>query len=187
MTCAHGWRRDPARSRPAMARRGRLSCAGRMAAVLAVALTLAGCEFFRSPPPAPAAAPDPAELALVEAALRAEAALASLARAQAAGNPVGAQPPPALVPDELKEPVTLDWIGPLEGLAARLAERAGWAFVEAGPSPVVPLIVEVSVEALPTVLVLRDAGVQAGSAALLTVDAARREVRLDWAGEGDDV
>lgn len=83
--------------------------------------------------------------------------------------------------------MTLDWIGPLETLAASLAERAGFAFVEAGQRPPAPLLVEITADAAPLILVLRDAGIQAGEAATLTVDAAAGEVRLDWSPHQGDL
>ena len=157
-------------------------------ATLALLAVLQGCAFFeRMEEKADESAhvEDPAAILLSAAALEAQAALAALAQARAAENPTEAQPPPRLVPEELLAEVTLDWIGPLETLAASLAERAGFAFVEAGRRPPVPLLVEITADAAPLILVLRDAGIQAAEAATLTVDAAAGEVRLDWsANEG---
>ncbi|MDE0409553.1 MAG: DotD/TraH family lipoprotein [Alphaproteobacteria bacterium] len=127
--------------------------------------------------------PDPAEQRLAEAASRAELALTTLARIEVARTP----PPSALsladVPPELRRPVTLDWIGPVETLAETLAQYAGYRFAMAGPSPVRPAMVAVWAEDVSLIEVLRDAGLQAGSAATLVVDAGRRTVRLDWSGE----
>ena len=131
------------------------------------------------------AAPDPAETRLVEAALRAEAALSALARVRTGQAPQPAPPPPRRVPPELRRTVTLDWIGPLETLAGALAERAGYRFVTAGPAPVRPVIVRIDADGRALIDVLRDAGLQAGGAGALTVDAARRTVRLDWAAPGE--
>ncbi len=127
-----------------------------------------------APPPEPP--PDPAELRLTEAAVRAEASLAALARTS------GTEPAPAprIVPEPLLRRVTADWTGPLETLAARLAGQAGYAFAAAGPRPVRPPIVELRAKAQPLILVFRDLGLQAGSAAALTVDADRGRVQLDW-------
>jgi glycerophosphoryl diester phosphodiesterase len=72
--------------------------------------------------------------------------------------------------------------GPVEALAEELARRAGYRFAEAGRPPARPLIVSVEVDAKPLIAVLRDAGLRAGAAATLTVDAARRTVLLDWSG-----
>lgn len=149
---------------------------------------LAGCTLRA--PPAPSAvsaptAPDPAETLvpetrLIEAAERAERALASLARTLPAADRSSAMPALDLVPAALRRPVTLDWAGPLEGLVRALAERAGWRFLVAGRPPARPLIVTVEAEGEPLIAVLRDAGLRAGNAATLAVDAAARTVLLDW-------
>ena len=173
------------------------------AAGLAVLLAgpLAGCSAWVPEPSAVEvrAGPDPVEtlvpeLRLIEAAERAERALASLARALHApdrGTPWhsdSAMPALDSVPPPLKRPVTLDWAGPLEGLAQALAERAGYRFLTVGRPPARPLIVTVEAENRPLLAVLRDAGLRAGGAATLTVDAAAQTVLLDWTvrvpGEG---
>lgn len=156
--------------------------------VVAMLAILSGCAFFEAPPEEVTETEDPAAILLTEAALAAEAALAELAQARAADNPVEVQPPPSLVPDELLAERTFDWIGPLSTLTRHLAEEAGWEFVEAGERPPTPLIVEVRGEAMPLILALRDAGIQAAEAATLTVDAPRRQVRLDWtSSQGDTI
>ena len=139
--------------------------------------------------------PDPAEERLAEAASRAEAALTALAGIRAAqahppaaGIPAEAplsSPAPggSPVPPELRRLVTLDWIGPVETLAEALARRAGYRFLAAGSPPVRPATVDVTAEGTPLIEVLRDAGLQAGAAATLVVDAGNRTVRLDWSGE----
>lgn len=153
----------------------------RAAIALCMLLVLAGCGFFRaSEPEPPAAAEDPAATLLTSAALRAEAALAELAQARASENPIDAQPPPSLVPAELLAEVTVDWAGPLDALARRLAEEVGWNYIEAGPEPAVPPIVEIHATSSPVILILRDAGIQAADAAQVTVDARARQVRIDW-------
>ncbi len=152
-------------------------------ASLLAATLLQGCAFFgfmEEKPDEGTHVEDPAAILLAQAASEAQAALAALAQARAAENPTQAQPPPRLVPEELLAEVTMDWIGPLETLAEDLAERAGFAFIEAGNRPPAPLIVEIAADAAPIILVLRDAGIQAAEAATLTVDAAAGEVRLDW-------
>jgi len=143
----------------------------------------------------PAAHPDAAEARLADAAVRAEAALSALARIEAAQatppnaeRPVssslpGSSPVPAEVPPELRRPVTLDWIGPLEALAETLARYAGYRFVVAGAAPVRPVMAAVTAEETPLIEVLRDIGLQAGSAATLVVNASDGTVRLDWSGE----
>lgn len=127
-------------------------------------------------PPEPPPRPDPAELRLTEAAVRAEAALAALAGA------AGAEPAPVprIVPEALLARVTVDWIGPLETLTALLAERAGYEFATAGPRPARPPVAELRARERPLILAFRDLGLQAGAAAALTVDAERGRVQLDW-------
>ena len=118
-----------------------------LAGLLAVLLVgpLVGCTLRAPETPAASASlsPDPAEtrlpeLRLVEAAERAERALASLARTLPAPEPSARMPALASVPPALRRLVTLDWVGPLETLAASLARRAGWSFLEAGRPPARP-------------------------------------------------
>ena len=149
---------------------------------------LAGCASWTPGPPAVqvATAPDPAEtlvpeMRLVEAVERAERALASLARTVPAQDPESRLPDARSVPAALRTPVTLDWTGPVEALADELARRAGYRFAEAGRPPARPLIVSVEADGEPLIAVLRDAGLRAGAAATLTVDAERRTILLDWA------
>ena len=143
---------------------------------------LAGCVSWTSEPPATVAPvrADPVEIRLVEAVERAERALASLARAVPAPDPESGLPDARSVPAALRTPVTLDWTGPVEALAEELARRADYRFAEAGRPPARPLIVSVEADAQPLIAVLRDAGLRAGAAATLTVDAAARTVFLDW-------
>ena len=148
-----------------------------------VAGPLAGCVSWAPEPPATVAPvrTDPVEVRLVEAVERAERALASLARAVPAADPEARLPDVRSVPAALRTPVTLDWTGPVEALAEELARRAGYRFAEAGRPPARPLIVAVEAEAQPLIAVLRDAGLRAGDAATLTVDAERQTILLDWA------
>jgi len=123
---------------------------------------------------------EPAELQLTDAALRAERALAGLQQIWAAQDVELGAELPRIVEPELLERVSVDWIGPLTTLLENLAEKAGYDFVEAGPRPVVPALVSVSVEDEALIFVLRDVGLQGGSGVLVVVDAERREVRVDW-------
>ncbi|MDE0051564.1 MAG: DotD/TraH family lipoprotein [Rhodospirillales bacterium] len=156
-----------------------------MRAVLAalLALSLAGCAQWLAAPtatPVSQTVSDTAELRLVEAAERAGRALARLARTLPARDAAGAMPALGTVPPALRQPVTLDWTGPVETLAATLARRAGYRFLEAGRPPARPVIVAVEAEAQPLIAVLRDAAIRAGDTATLTVDAPAESVVLDW-------
>lgn len=157
-----------------------LGAGGGLAGVAAIA----GCVWFEAPA-APAPDPGPrmaeaAELRLTDAALRAERALSVLQRIRSGDDPALGASLPRIVAPELLRRVTLEWVGPLPSLLESLAGKAGYGFAVAGPRPAVPLVVSVSADDEALIFVLRDAGLQAGSGALVVVDAERREVRLDW-------
>ena len=169
-------------------RRAALLSAGLMAALAGGCAPL-GIDFggdTEAPAESGDRRPDPVEVRLADAAERAEAALTALARVRAAEAPPPAPGPPAEVPGyspvpaALRRAVTLDWIGPVEVLAGTLAARAGYRFAEAGAAPARPVMVAVAAKNAPLIEVLRDAGLQAGAAATLIVDAGQRTVRLDW-------
>ena len=162
-----------------------MSAAAGFAAVLVGAVALAGCQTLdfglgSTPETAPAPVTDPAEELLAEAGLRADRTLARLAEMRSAAADLRAPEVPTHVPPELLQKVTLDFIGPLEELARRLAAGAGYALVTAGAPPPSPVLVEIEARDRPLIHVFRDAGMQAADRALLTVDAGRMTVRLDW-------
>ena len=154
------------------------STLARPALFLALSLLTACAQEMPAPP---VAGLTPLEQRLLEAAERAAAAQVMLARLRQAER---AAPLPAalprLVPEALLRPVSLDWTGPLEALAARLAAEAGYGFEVAGRAPVRPVMVALRAEGRPLIALLRDAGLQAGAAATVVVDPDRRGVRLDW-------
>lgn len=123
---------------------------------------------------------DPAEARLAEAALRAERALSRLAETRSAAADLRVPERPTNVPPELLQKVTLDFVGTLEELARQLAAGAGYALVTAGRPPPAPVMVEIDVRDKTLIDIFDDAGKQAGQRALLTVDAGRMTVRLDW-------
>ena len=150
------------------------------------AFALAGCQSLdldwmkRAPAePAQAEASDPAALRLAEAGERALEAFSRLAETRSRDMPASMEIPRHVAP-ELQRKVTVDLLGPLETVAERLADEAGYDFVVVGARPPVPVMVEVDAKDEPLIFVLNDAGMQAGQAALLTVDAGRMLVRLDW-------
>lgn len=158
-------------------------------AFLVGAVALAGCQtldFGRDPVPKEGngSVMDPAEARLAEAALRAERSLALLAETRSAGADLRVPDMPSNAPPELLLRVSMEYIGPLEELARQLAAGAGYALVTAGRPPRAPVLVEIDVKDTPLIHIFRDAGMQAADRALLTVDAGRMTVRLDWFGEG---
>ena len=153
------------------------------AVACAVFLVPAGClgRVEAEPPMAPRPL-DAIELKLSEAALRAETALTRLARVEA--DPKGGGEVPRIVPEGLLRRIDLDWTGPLDALVRKLAGEAEYRFETAGAAPARPVMVRIRAVRKPLVMVLRDAGLQAGAAAALTVDAERSLVVLDWTGGG---
>ena len=158
--------------------------AARIAVIASMALAPAGCLHLAQAPPEAAAPPplDAAEAMLTEAALRAQTALSRLARVEA--DPSAGAEIPRMVPEGLLRRVDLSWTGPLHELVRVLAADAGFALETAGAAPARPVMVDIRAERRPLVMVFRDAGLQAGAAAALTVDADRRLVVLDWTGGG---
>ena len=149
------------------------------------ALALAGCQtldFGRDPVPKEGngSVMDPAEARMVEAVLHAERALARIAETRSAEADLRVPDRPRNVPPELLLRVSMDYIGPLEELARQLAAGAGYALVTAGRPPPTPVLVEVEAKDTPLIYIFEDAGMQAADRALLTVDAGRMTVRLDW-------
>ncbi len=152
------------------------------------ALALAGCQtldFGREPVPKEGngSVMDPAEARLAEAVLSAERSLSLIAETRSAEADLRVPDVPENVPPELLLKVTLDYIGPLEELARQLAAGAGYGLVTAGRPPPAPVLVEIAADDTPLIHIFRDAGMQAADRALLTVDAGRMTVRLDWISE----
>ena len=154
--------------------------------MIAGMVALAGCQTLdfgleREGPNEPGGSVvDPAEARLAEAAVRAERALSLLAETRSAAADLRVPETPTNVPPELLQKVSLDYIGPLEELARELASGAGYALVTAGTAPPAPVLVEIDARNEPLIHIFQDAGNQAAHRALLTVDAGRMTVRLDW-------
>ncbi len=154
-------------------------------AFLVGAVALSGCQtldFGRDavPKEGNGSVMDPAEARLAEAALRAERALSLLAESRSAEAELRAPDVPRNVPPELLLRVSMEYIGPLEELVRQLAAGAGYALVTAGRPPPAPVLVEIEAKDTPLIHIFRDVGMQAADRALLTVDAGRMTVRLDW-------
>ena len=127
------------------------------------------------------AEPDPIGLRLASAVDRASAALQTLASVEQARNPgVSIQAAP-YAPQELRRTVDVEWIGPIEPIARRLADRAGYAFQINGDVPPAPVIVSIQAKQKSVVEVLRDVGLQAGTRADISVDPTLKIVELNYA------
>ena len=145
------------------------------------ALMIAGCTNRVIESPQIAASPDKVSLMLAEAADRASRSLETLAAVEQAKSPGVAVQPIHNAPLELQRTISVEWIGPAEQIAQKLADRASYQFFAYGDPPPVPLLVNINVEDRPVIEVLRDIGLQLGVRADVKVDATRKVVELHYA------
>lgn len=150
-----------------------------MIAGLGALILLGGCTQ-RVENPQVVASPDKVSLMLAEAADRAAKSLETLAAVEQAQSPGVAVQPIHNAPEELERAITVEWIGPAEQLAQKLADRASYQFLTYGSPPPIPLVVNVDVENRPVIEVLRDIGLQLGARADVKVDAQRKMVELHY-------
>jgi len=141
------------------------------------ALSLAGCEL----PPPVVIPQNPVESRLADAAGKAADALQQLAAVEQARSGVVVESAVADAPPELMQQITLAWVGPVEPVVRRIAERIGYGFNVLGNSPPVPVVVDVDAVGRRVIDVLRDIGLQAGVRADLTLDAQNHVVELQYA------
>ncbi|MDP9196353.1 MAG: DotD/TraH family lipoprotein [Pseudomonadota bacterium] len=155
--------------------------------LLALAGLLAGCATGSDPWSAMAqtarpvvAAPDVVNMRIAEATERTAKALDTLALVDQARTPVDTSYVVEDVPEELKQTVTVTWTGPIEGLAALLADVSGYSFASIGAPPPAPVIVSVEVTEQPVMSVLRSLGLQAGRTADISVNANERVIEVRY-------
>ncbi len=127
------------------------------------------------------ASPDKVSLMLAEAADKASDALETLAAVEQSRAPAVAVQPIHNAPPELKRAITINWIGPVEPLLKKLADRASYNFITVGDKPPVPLVVNIDKENTPVIDVLRSAGLQLGLRADVKVDSITKMVELHYA------
>lgn len=127
------------------------------------------------------AEPDPVSLRLASAVDRASAALQTLASVEQARHPQASIQTVPHAPQELRRTVSLDWVGPIEPLTRRLADRAGYQTQINGDVPPVPVVITVQAKQKSVIEVLRDVGLQAGQRADVVVDPERKIVELNYA------
>lgn len=152
----------------------------------AVALSVAACAPMTKVDQQLVAEPDPVSLRLASAVDRASAALQTLASVEQARNPGVAVQSVPYAPQELRRTVSIEWVGPVEPLARRLADRAGYAFKVNGDVPPVPVVVSIQAKQKSVVEVLRDVGLQAGARADVVVDPDQKIVELNYAPVSGD-
>ena len=90
--------------------------------------TVTGCTKPIRSNPQVAAQPDKVSAMLADAADRASVALETLAAVEQARTPAIAVGPIENAPSELERAITVNWVGPVEPIARKLADRAGYMF-----------------------------------------------------------
>lgn len=152
------------------------------ALLLMGALVVAGCSHreAETPPTAEAAtAAFPARVTdrLAEAADRSSQAARTLAMIERTRTePL---PPPAnpdLFAPELRQAVTMGWVGPAPEAVRSLARLVGYRFVESGARPSVPTMVVVDATEAPVGDVLADIGLQVRGIGAVNVNARLRTI-----------
>lgn len=151
--------------------------------VLSGLLLLTACSenSLRIDRPQMVAAPDRVSLMLADAADRAADSLETLAAVEQARAPTVSVSPIKNAPPELRRAMTVNWVGPVEPITKKLADRAGYVFQTLGNPPPVPLVVTVNVENQSVIEILRSIGLQLGVRADIRVDSAGRTIEVHYA------
>lgn len=150
---------------------------------------LAGCgstkkDGFSNGAPQLVAPPDNVSAMLADAADRASNALETLAAVEYARTPTQQIAPVSNAPVELRRAITVNWIGPVETITKKMADRAGYSFRAMGARPPVPIVVSVDAQNMPVIDVLRDIGLQLGAQADVRVDSGQKSVEVHYAPNG---
>lgn len=127
------------------------------------------------------AQPDSVSLRLASAVDRASTALQTLASVEQARKPLATVSPVKDAPRELMRSISVDWTGPIEPLAQRIADRAGYTFEIIGMQPPIPVVININAVEKPVIDVLRDIGLQSGNRADIIVDADRKIIEVSYA------
>lgn len=149
--------------------------------IITAIVLLAGCaKPVPIAEPQLVATPDRVSMLLAEAADRSSRSLETLAAIEQYQTPKAKLSPISNAPIELQRAVTMSWVGPVDQVAKRLSEHAGYSFMALGDRPPVPIVVSLDVENRPVIDVLRDIGLQMGTRADIRVDASRKLVELQY-------
>lgn len=109
---------------------------------------------------------------------RATETLALIQRARTEPSPPSVDE--RLLPGDLRRPITLNWSGPGEEGARRVANLLGYEFRVVGNPPAVSPAVQVGAEAVPAAKVLEDIGLQVQGSAQVVVDPNVRRVEYRY-------
>lgn len=127
------------------------------------------------------AEPDPVALRLAAAVDKASAALTTLASVEQAREPGAVIQMAPQAPQELRRIMSVEWVGPIETITRRVAERAGYKFQVTGDMPPAPLVVNVTAAEKTVIDILRDIGMQAGTRADIVVNAEQKIIEVSYA------
>ena len=157
---------------------------GAVVIALCITVILSGCTSYEMPvkrDPQVVTSPDKVSLMLAAAADKASNALETLAAVEQSRAPAVSVQPVHNAPPELKRAITVSWIGPVDQLVKKLADRASYSFIVVGDRPPVPVVINIDAENKPVIEVLRSAGLQLGVRGDVKVDSTRRIVELHYA------
>lgn len=134
-------------------------------AIVAASAILTGCATQ----PKPVAPEANAEL-MTKLATYADRASRSMQRlASVRGANAGVNVDNVQIPAGLEVPISIKWSGPVDQLAAKVAQLTGYQFGGVLGNSKTPVLVSITVVNTPAFNVLADAGAQAGSAAEIVV------------------
>lgn len=149
-------------------------------------IAVSGCAFNNNTGHQLVAEPDSVSLRLAASVDRASAALETLASVEQARTPLANVSPVTDAPRELLRSISVNWVGPIEQITQRLAERVGYNFNVSGIRPPVPVVVTLNAVEKPVIDVLRDLGLQGGTRADVVVDAENRTVEVSYVSLFDE-
>ena len=162
--------------------------------ILVAAILLAGCaddtEHTILPPSVPIAAqPDIVSVKLAQAADKAAQALDVIANIEQTKNPDVPKLEKSYdrAPENLSQPITVRWSGPVEQMIYVLANKAGYKMHVKGRVPEVPIVVHLDVYQKPLIHVMRDIGLQMGSRADLIVNQEKDYVEVIYAASDKSI
>lgn len=153
---------------------------------LVIGCESSGTKYMKGNPQI-AAQPDKISALLADAADRASSSLEKLAAIEAQKRRISATPKIENAPKELRRAITVNWIGPVEPILKKLADRSSYDFKVFGLGPGTPLIVSVDAENQPIIEVLRHIGIQLGAEAAVHVDAQNRIVEIRYVTKFQDI
>lgn len=139
-----------------------------------------GTTHFSNKNPQLVAEPDKVSAMLANAADKASNALEQLAAVETSRSPHISVNPIGDAPSPLRRAVTVQWIGPVEPIAEKLAERASYNFEVIGRPPSVPVVITLDANNRPVIEVLRDIGLQLGMRGDVRVDESRSVVEIHY-------